>query len=88
MTCARCQGYLMQERFSDLLDDTGQVGFAGWRCVNCGDVFDRVVLEHRAGGAVGPYRSQRRWSVRRRADGPEPWPAGAPPDGGRKILVA
>lgn len=62
MTCTRCQGCLTPERFNDVLDDTGQMGFIGWRCINCGNVFDRVILEHRTQGAAAPYRSQRRWS--------------------------
>jgi hypothetical protein len=62
MTCARCQGYLIRERFSDLSAIAGEDGVAGWRCINCGDVFDRVVLDHRTAGAVVPYRSQRRWA--------------------------
>jgi hypothetical protein len=89
MTCARCQGCLVRERFSDLFDDTGQLGFRGWRCLNCGDVFDRVVLAHRAVGVVRPYRSQRRWSAGgRRVDGSEPCPTEAAPSGGHKMVVA
>ncbi len=62
MTCARCQGCLVHERFSDELDATGRPDFTGWRCINCGDVFDGVVLQHRTSGPDDPYRSQRRWS--------------------------
>lgn len=88
MTCMRCQGYLVQERFHDLLDDTGQAGFAGWRCVNCGNVFDRVVLEHQAVGTAGPYRSQRRWSARARADRSWSWQAEPSPEVRHKMVVA
>lgn len=71
MTCERCHGCVVQEQFLDALDDTGRLGFSGWRCINCGDVFDGVVLQHRTAGTSGPYRSQRRWS------GWSPRPGGA-----------
>lgn len=68
--CTRCQGCVIPERLSDVLDDSGEMGFGGWRCLNCGDVFDRVVLQHRHDGAPAPYRSQRRWSGAKRAARP------------------
>ncbi len=66
MTCLRCHGCMVRERFTDLWDDTGQIAFPGWRCLNCGDVLDGVVLRHRADREQSPYRSSRRW-VRRTA---------------------
>ena len=62
MTCARCQGWMVRESFTDLLDDTGQLDFVAWRCLNCGEVLDGVVLKHRSDIRTGPYRSQRRWA--------------------------
>lgn len=47
MRCRRCRGLMVQDRFMDLGDDMGHIGFLGWRCVNCGEVVDPVVLAHR-----------------------------------------
>jgi hypothetical protein len=86
MTCARCQGYLIPERFNDLFEKTGQMDSAGWRCVNCGDLFDGVILKHRRGD-VAPYYSQRRWAGEgRRARAVEE--AGEPVERSRNIVVA
>jgi hypothetical protein len=35
------------ERFSDIIDETGQLHFAGWRCLACGEVLDPVILANR-----------------------------------------
>ncbi len=61
MTCERCRGCMLRELFVDLSDDTGQLVFDGWRCVNCGEVIDEVVLQHRREHPLSPYRGQRRW---------------------------
>lgn len=61
MTCERCRGWMVRDRFVDLSDDTGRLDFDGWRCINCGEVLDVVVLQHRRNRPLEPYRSQRRW---------------------------
>lgn len=60
MNCARCEGLMLQEVFADLRDDTGRLMFEGWRCINCGEVVDPVVLEHRAARPDSPYRGKTR----------------------------
>jgi hypothetical protein len=47
MYCTRCKGPVVSERFEDLLDDTGVLRFAGWRCLTCGEVWDPVILSNR-----------------------------------------
>jgi len=47
MTCARCQGLMVSDRFTDLLDDSGQLRFNGWRCIICGDVVDPIIVQNR-----------------------------------------
>lgn len=61
MTCTRCRGCMVDEWFTDIRDDSGQLKFPGWRCLNCGDVCDGVVMSHRADHQPGPYQSSRRW---------------------------
>lgn len=74
MTCTRCRGCMVMERFMDMRDDTGQLEFQGWRCLNCGDVLDGAVLKHRAYQGASPYRSSRRWS----RGTPEEWQEAVP----------
>jgi hypothetical protein len=51
---------MLRDLFHDLRDDTGRLRFEGWRCINCGEVIDPVVLTHRDHAPAGPYRSRRR----------------------------
>lgn len=60
MDCRRCRGLMIQDSFVDLRDDTGRLKFEGWRCLNCGEVIDPVVLTHRVGEVTGPYRGRTR----------------------------
>lgn len=60
MRCQRCTGYMIPDSFVDLRDDTGRILFEGWRCINCGEVVDPVVLTHRMESPPAPYRSQTR----------------------------
>ncbi len=47
MRCLRCQGCLVTVHMLDLLDETGQIIITGWRCMNCGDIQDELILSHR-----------------------------------------
>ena len=60
MGCQRCKGLMIPDRFVNLRDDTGRLKFEGWRCVNCGEVVDPVVLTHRSETPKGPYRGNTR----------------------------
>ena len=44
MECGRCQGFMVREWLSDIL----QVSYS-WKCVNCGGIMDPVILENRRG---------------------------------------
>jgi len=48
VTCPRCDGTMIGERYTDLLDDTGQLRVNMWRCLTCGEVCDPVILANRA----------------------------------------
>jgi hypothetical protein len=45
--CPRCCGLMVKERFEDLPGDLGGRHFHGVRCVNCGEILDPLILEHR-----------------------------------------
>ena len=43
MTCRRCQGCMTHDHFLDLQESGGEWWLQGWRCINCGYVFDPVL---------------------------------------------
>lgn len=47
MTCRRCQGCMTRDHFLDLQESGGEWWLEGWRCINCGHVFDPVVENNR-----------------------------------------
>ena len=47
MRCERCSGLMVPDLFFDMLDDSGNHSFVGWRCVSCGDVLDPVIQKNR-----------------------------------------
>ena len=47
MTCRRCQGCMARDHFLDLQESGGDWWLEGWRCINCGHVFDPVVEKNR-----------------------------------------
>ncbi|MBI3607111.1 MAG: hypothetical protein HY207_04000 [Nitrospirae bacterium] len=47
MHCERCRGLMVADRFTDLLDETGQITFGGWRCISCGEIVDPVIVTNR-----------------------------------------
>jgi hypothetical protein len=51
MMCHRCEGTMIHEKFYG-----HQENFWGWRCIICGDIVDRTVLENRSSMAVGALR--------------------------------
>ena len=47
MTCPRCEGYMVSERFESTRIDSGEPEFIAWRCVNCGTIVDQVIAANR-----------------------------------------
>ena len=48
MTCLRCDGLMVHEKFEDL-DGlwSSDHEFTGWRCLNCGAIVDPVIAAHK-----------------------------------------
>ncbi|MFO0698330.1 MAG: hypothetical protein U0236_03810 [Nitrospira sp.] len=47
MDCQRCRGLMVAEHFEDLFE-AGDLFHATYRrCVNCGELYDEVMLSHR-----------------------------------------
>ena len=49
MTCSRCHGLMVRERFLDFESTYGHMWANGYRCMNCGNVHDPVIEQHRLG---------------------------------------
>ena len=47
-----CSGLMTHERFSHRLEFALHAEFAGWHCISCGEILDRLVLANR-----------RRWGI-------------------------
>jgi hypothetical protein len=47
MKCKRCAGLLNRERASGVTDGKDNNESWGWRCVNCGEIVDLVILANR-----------------------------------------
>ena len=42
MTCSRCSGLMVEDRFFDLEGTQGFMSMKCWRCINCGHAHDAV----------------------------------------------
>ncbi|CAI4033778.1 hypothetical protein DNFV4_04220 [Nitrospira tepida] len=73
MVCARCEGCMVRDEFYDYSDDTGQGHFDGWRCINCGEIYDALILHHRTRPPQQPHRSERRWRAWGQPSRTSPW---------------
>ena len=46
-SCARCGGFLVDERCMDIGESLGGYWFMALRCIQCGDIIDEVILRNR-----------------------------------------
>ena len=47
MSCSRCQGLMVREHFLDFDGTIGHMWANGYRCMNCGNVHDPIIEQHR-----------------------------------------
>ena len=47
MICQRCHGLLIKDTCMDLDDDMGLITIHVLHCLNCGEVVDPLILDHR-----------------------------------------
>jgi hypothetical protein len=47
MSCSRCHGLMVKEHFLDFDGTIGHMWASGHRCMNCGNVHDPVIEQHR-----------------------------------------
>src|SRR5574341_277486 len=62
MRCQRCRGCMVRDHFMDVLNVSGEMDFEGWRCLNCGDITDPVIVRHHQSPPTVSARPKRRWS--------------------------
>lgn len=46
-TCSRCAGLMVFERFTQGTNPHQTATLWAWRCICCGDIVDRVILQNR-----------------------------------------
>ena len=47
MYCSRCQGLMKEEHLLDMEGQFGEMWTTSLRCMNCGNVHDSVIEQHR-----------------------------------------
>ncbi len=47
MNCSRCCGLMVEDHFMDFEGTTGHMWMNGWRCMNCGHVYDPMIERNR-----------------------------------------
>ena len=47
MSCSRCQGLMIRDHFLDFDGTIGHMWANGYRCMNCGNVHDPIIEQHR-----------------------------------------
>lgn len=47
MTCTRCQGLMVDDQLFDMEGAYGEMWTTSLRCLNCGEVQDAVIAQHR-----------------------------------------
>ncbi len=58
--CTRCAGLLLMEGLLDPFDDTGHMRRWAWRCVQCRDIVDSLILRHRTCADLSTLTAMRR----------------------------
>jgi RNase P subunit RPR2 len=46
MTCHRCHGLMVRERYDDIELGSAEREIPSWPCLNCGAIVDPVILSH------------------------------------------
>jgi len=52
--CTRCSGQMTHELCIDIQSDSGRTNFWAFRCIQCGDIVDEVILQNRSRSVFGP----------------------------------
>ncbi|GJL52306.1 hypothetical protein [Candidatus Nitrospira salsa] len=47
MDCRRCAGFMQKQILMDHMNESGEVFIRAWRCINCGEVLDPMIMQNR-----------------------------------------
>ncbi len=47
MNCSRCRGLMVKDHFMDFEGTMEHMWMTGWRCMNCGHVYDPMIERNR-----------------------------------------
>ncbi len=70
--CARCGGLMVMAHVVDLQGHAGEVIFRGFRCTNCGEFIDQMVLANRLKPAPQPLEGPKQRKFARRVSHNKP----------------
>ena len=60
MTCQRCDGLMVRERYDDLELGSAEHEIPSWRCLNCGAICDPLIMaRHQTTHKTEPDQSWR-----------------------------
>ena len=45
--CSRCEGCMIEDFLLDIEDSSGPMWLKAWRCMNCGNIYERVLQQNR-----------------------------------------
>ncbi|GEM_PF-986712 len=45
--CSRCAGCMIEDFLLDMEDSSGPMWLKAWRCMNCGNIYERVLQQNR-----------------------------------------
>lgn len=63
MSCSRCHGFMVRDHFLDFDGTIGHMWAYGYRCMNCGNVHDPLIEQHRLARkqqALAPQNGERK----------------------------
>lgn len=62
--CARCGGLMVIADCFDVLSDTGEIDCQSFRCIQCGDLVDPVILYNRTHRPVLTHKKNLKWDYK------------------------
>ena len=45
--CSRCEGCMIEDFLLDMEDSSGPMWLKAWRCMNCGNIYERGLRQNR-----------------------------------------
>jgi hypothetical protein len=65
MSCERCGGFMVIDRFCDLMEEEFRRGIETVRCLNCGNFEDVIIRTNRASSCLPRHGEPRTQGIRR-----------------------